>query len=102
MLTLGNMTGARGEPHPDLAVIARRLGVQLRSFTEDGTGWRWRAAWRGVEIAAWNDIDGVAVIADIGPDREWVGLAGHPPDPDPAQALEWVVERLAPWLADRG
>jgi hypothetical protein len=66
----------------------------------DGSGWRWRLAWSGIEVGAWNDIDGVAVVADIGPWDEWVGLAGHQPDPSDVEALEWAVRVLGPWLAD--
>ena len=82
------------------AATAAGLGVLVRSHEVDGTGWRWRVSWRGVELGAWNDIDGVAVVADIGPWDEWVGLRGHPPDPGPAEAMEWVVATLVPWLAD--
>lgn len=77
--------------------VAARLGVQIRSLVVDGSGWRWRAEWRGIEVAAWNDMDGVAITADIGPGGEWVGLAGHPPDPSAGEALEWVVDTLVPW-----
>jgi hypothetical protein len=82
------------------AVAAKRHGVVVRSRVVDGSGWRWRVAWRGVEVGAWNDIDGVAIVADIGPWDEWVGLAGRPPDPSAVEALDWAVAALEPWLAD--
>ena len=85
---------------PGFDAVAARLGVEVRSRTVDGTGWRWRVAWRGVQAGAWNDIDGVAVVADIGPWDDWVGLRLHPPDPSEVEALEWLVETLTPWLAD--
>jgi hypothetical protein len=71
----------------------------VRSRTADAQGWRWRIGYRGIEVAAWNDMDGVAVVADIGPWDEWVGLAGHPPDPGADEALEWVIEVLSGWLS---
>jgi hypothetical protein len=43
-------------------------------------------------------MDGVAVVADIGPWDEWLGLANCPPDPSPTEALEWAVAVLGPWL----
>ena len=79
---------------------ADRHGALVRSHVVDGSGWRWRLAWRGIELAAWNDMDGVAVVADIGPWDEWVGLAARPPDPTDVEALEWVVGALGEWLAD--
>ena len=84
----------------ELLAIAAGSGVDVRSAETDATGWRWRCAWRGVEIGAWNDMDGVAVVADIGPWDEWVGLRGHPADPAPSQALRWALEALEPWLAE--
>ena len=72
----------------------------MRSHVVDGTGWRWRVAWQGTELGAWNDIDGVAIVADIGPFGDWVGLAGRPPDPSDVEALEWALGVLEPWLAD--
>jgi hypothetical protein len=72
----------------------------VRSRVVDASGWRWRASWLGIEMAAWNDIDGVAVVADIGPWDEWVGLAGHPPDPGPDEAMAWALNVLGDWLAD--
>ncbi|GAC1477532.1 MAG: hypothetical protein NVS1B12_12880 [Acidimicrobiales bacterium] len=84
----------------DLATAASALGAVIRSQEEDGTGWRWRCGWKGVEMGAWNDMDGVAVVADIGPWDEWVGLRGHPADPSSAQALSWAVGVIEPWLAD--
>ncbi len=84
----------------DLAPLARRQGAVLRSQVEDGTGWRWRAVFRGIEIGAWNDMDGVAVVADIGPWDEWLGLRGHPVDPSPEEALSWALTTLGPWLDD--
>jgi hypothetical protein len=89
---MGNMTDR-------VEGVATRLGARLHSSVVDGTGWRWRAEWRGVQLAAWNDIDGVAVVADVGPGGEWVGLAGHPPDPSADEALEWAISTLAPWVA---
>jgi len=80
--------------------VARRRGAEVRSYQVDGDGWRWRVAWKGVEAGAWNDIDGVAVVADIGPWDEWVGLHGHPVDPTAEAALEWVVATLSAWLED--
>jgi hypothetical protein len=82
------------------AVAAKRHGVVVRSHVVDGSGWRWRVRWRGVELGAWNDIDGVAIVADIGPWDEWVGLAGRPPDPSDVEAFDWAVAALGPWLAD--
>ncbi len=79
---------------------AARLGATVRSAVADGAGWRWRVEWRGVELGAWNDMDGVAVVADIGPWDEWVGLQGHPPDPTAGEALAWAVMTLEPWLAE--
>jgi hypothetical protein len=96
----GNMTAAPPDPSPDLGSVAARLGAEVRSDTVDGDGWRWRVRWRGVEVGAWNDIDGVAVVADIGPWDEWVGLRDHPPDPSDVEALEWAVAVLGPWLED--
>jgi hypothetical protein len=78
---------------------ARRLGAEVRSHVVDGTGWRWRVSWRGIEMGAWNDIDGVAVVADVGPWDEWLGLSGSPPDPSAVEALEWAVAALDPWIA---
>lgn len=72
----------------------------MRSRVEDGQGWRWRASWDGIELAAWNDMDGVAIVADIGPWDEWVGLADHPADPSADEAMAWAVEVLGRWLAD--
>ena len=80
--------------------VAAGAGAEVRSHEIDATGWRWRVSWRGIEIGAWNDIDGVAVVADIGPWDEWVGLRDRPPDPSDAEALEWAVGTLEPWLAD--
>ena len=74
--------------------VAAAHGVVVRSHEVDATGWRWRVAWRGAEIGAWNDIDGVAIVADIGPFGDWVGLAGGPPDPTDAEALEWAISAL--------
>ena len=48
----------------------------------------------GVQLGAWNDIDGVAIVADIGPWDEWVGLADRPADPSPTEALAWAVAVL--------
>jgi hypothetical protein len=79
---------------------AAERGAVVRSFTVDGSGWRWRVAWRQVQIGAWNDMDGVAIVADIGPWDEWIGLRDHPPDPDPVEALDWAVETLTSWLED--
>ena len=84
----------------ELLAVAAEARAEVRSAETDGTGWRWRCSWRGVQIGAWNDMDGVAVVADIGPWDEWVGLQGHPPDPKPGEALRWAVETLEPWLAD--
>lgn len=84
----------------DLASVARRLGAIVRSHTDDATGWRWRVAWKGIELAAWNDMDGVAVVADVGPWDDWVGLRGNPPDPTASEALEWAVTTLERWRAD--
>ncbi|GAC1535787.1 MAG: hypothetical protein NVS3B12_18150 [Acidimicrobiales bacterium] len=83
-----------------LDALAGRLGVVMRSSVDDATGWRWRAAWRGIEIAAWNDMDGVAVVADVGPWDEWVGLRGHRPDPTADEAMQWTIDVLAPWLVE--
>jgi hypothetical protein len=80
--------------------VARRHDAVVRSHEVDGGGWRWRVAWRGVEAGAWNDMDGVAVVADIGPWDEWVGLRGHPADPTATAALEWVIATLSGWLDD--
>lgn len=85
-----------------LSDAAAALGAVIRSEEEDGTGWRWRCGWKGVEIGAWNDMDGVAVVADIGPWDEWVGLRAHPPDPTPEDALRWAVGVLEPWIAEPG
>ena len=82
--------------------VAALVGARVRSMVVDATGWRWRAGWRGIELAAWNDIDGVAVVADIGPWDEWVGLHGHPADPGPAAALAFAVDALEAWLAQPG
>ena len=90
----------RADDDGELARVATELGARIRSEEEDGTGWRWRCGWKGVEIGAWNDMDGVAVVADIGPWDEWVGLRGHPADPSPAEALSWAVSVVEPWLAD--
>ena len=79
---------------------ATGVGAAVRTHTVDESGWRWRVSWRGVEIGAWNDIDGVAVVADIGPWDEWVGLRGPPADPTDIEALEWAVGALEPWLAE--
>ncbi|GAC1606120.1 MAG: hypothetical protein NVS3B21_35860 [Acidimicrobiales bacterium] len=84
----------------DVTVLAGRLGVVLRSSVDDATGWRWRGTWRGIEIAAWNDMDGVAVVADVGPWDEWVGLQGHAPDPSADEAMQWTIDVLAPWLLE--
>jgi len=84
----------------DLRSIAAGRGARVRHEDEDGTGWRWRVSWRGIEVGAWNDIDGVAIVADIGPWDDWVGLAGHPPDPSPAEALGWALDILDSWFAD--
>jgi hypothetical protein len=80
--------------------VAVGAGAVVRSLETDGTGWRWRVSWRGIEIGAWNDMDGVAVVADIGPWDEWVGLRERPPDPSDVEALEWALGVLEPWLAD--
>jgi hypothetical protein len=80
--------------------LAAEFGAEVRSYTVDGQGWRWRVAWRKIQIGAWNDMDGVAVVADIGPWDEWVGLQGHPPDPEAGEALVWAVDALTPWLSD--
>ena len=91
------------EEAPDasgLAEVAGRLGAVIRHERADWTGWRWRCGWRGIEMGAWNDIDGVAVVADIGPWDDWVGLQGHPPDPTPGEALAWAVDALGLWLTD--
>ncbi len=71
----------------------------MRSRVEDAQGWRWRITWEGIEIAAWNDMDGVAIVADLGPWDEWVGLSDHPPDPSPDEAIAWVISVLRDWLA---
>jgi hypothetical protein len=76
------------------AEAAAAHGASVRSHEVDGTGWRWRVAWHGVEIGAWNDIDGVAIVADIGPFGEWVGLAGGPKDPTDVEALDWAISQL--------
>ena len=83
---------------------ANALGGVVRSHVVDGTGWRWRVAWQGTELGAWNDIDGVAIVADIGPFGDWVGLAGRPPDPSDVEALEWAITalRARPPAADGG
>ncbi len=91
-----NMTA----PPDELVAAAGRHGATVRTFETDSGGWRWRVAWRGVELGAWNDMDGVAVVADIGPWDEWVGLKGHPPDPTEVEALEWVVTTIGKWLED--
>jgi hypothetical protein len=80
--------------------FAARRGVTVVSRVSDGSGWRWRATYRGVGLGAWNDMDGVAVVADIGPADAWVGLRGHPPDPSEREALEWAVTTIEAWLAD--
>ncbi len=80
--------------------VAEAHAAEVRSHVVDGTGWRWRASWRGIEIGAWNDIDGVAIVADIGPWDEWVGLRDRPADPSDVEALEWAVATLGPWLAE--
>jgi hypothetical protein len=69
-------------------------GAVVRSHVVDATGWRWRVEWRGIEIGAWNDIDGVAIVANVGPFGDWVGLAGRPPDPTDVEALEWALNAL--------
>ncbi|HZQ57853.1 MAG TPA: hypothetical protein VFA84_07455 [Acidimicrobiales bacterium] len=69
-------------------------GAVVRNHVVDATGWRWRVAWEGTEIGAWNDIDGVAIVADIGPFGDWVGLAGRPPDPSDVEALQWAISAL--------
>jgi hypothetical protein len=84
----------------DLRSVAQRRGATVRTAAEDAFGWRWRVGWRGVELGAWNDIDGVAVAANIGPWDEWVGLAGHPPDPTPDEALEFALQVIGEWLED--
>jgi hypothetical protein len=81
-------------------VVAAGAGAMVRSHETDATGWRWRVSWRGIEIGAWNDIDGVAVVADIGPWDEWVGLRERPADPSDVEALEWAIGALEPWLAE--
>lgn len=95
-----NGEDAAHEEDAVLAAVASELGATIRTRESDGTGWRWRCGWRGIEMGAWNDIDGVAVVADIGPWDEWLGLRGHPPDPSPGAALRWAVEALRPWLAE--
>ena len=80
--------------------VARRREAVVRTFQVDGGGWRWRVLWRGIEAGAWNDMDGVAVTADIGPWDEWVGLHGHPADPTAVEALEWLISTLSAWLED--
>jgi len=80
--------------------LARRRDAEIRAHHVDGSGWRWRVGWRGIEAGAWNDMDGVVVVADIGPWDEWVGLRGHPPDPSAEEALEWLTTTLAAWLDD--
>jgi len=87
-------TGATGAAGATFAAVAAALGAVVRSHEVDGTGWRWRVAWEGVEIGAWNDMDGVAVVADIAPFGDWVGLANRPPDPSDTEALEWAVSVL--------
>jgi hypothetical protein len=87
-------------PRDRFGAAAERGGVVVRAHVVDGSGWRWRVTWRDVELGAWNDIDGVAIVADIGPWDEWVGLAGRPSDPSDVEALEWALGALAPWLAD--
>ncbi len=87
-------------PRDRFATAAARHGVVVRGHVVDGTGWRWRVAWRAIEVGAWNDMDGVAIVADIGPWDEWVGLAGRPPDPSDVEALDWAVATLGPWLDD--
>ena len=79
------------------AAAADAHGALVRSHDADATGWRWRVGWRGIEIGAWNDMDGVAIVADIGPSGDWVGLAGAPPDPSDIEALEWAINALRRW-----
>lgn len=92
------MTDSAAASDAELGEVARRHGATVWSYVCDAEGWRWRVAWRGVEAGAWNDMDGVAVVADIGPWDEWVGLCGHPPDPSAPEALDWLVATLGPWL----
>jgi hypothetical protein len=80
--------------------VAAGAGAIVRSHETDATGWRWRVSWREIELGAWNDMDGVAIVADIGPWDEWVGLRERPADPSDADALEWAVGALEPWLAE--
>ena len=100
----GSSTGGpAGEELGDpLGPTVEAQGGTLRSDERDATGWRWRVTFRGVEVGAWNDMDGVAVVADIGPWDEWVGLAGHPPDPTPVEAFDWAVATLLVWLDQPG
>jgi hypothetical protein len=91
---------ARSDRAARLDRAASRHHAIVRSRVADGTGWRWRVSWRAIEVGAWNDIDGVAVVADIGPFDDWVGLAGHPPDPSEVEALDWAVVTLSTWLQD--
>jgi hypothetical protein len=76
------------------AEAADAHGAVVRSYEDDATGWRWRVAWQGIEIGAWNDIDGVAIAANVGPFDEWVGLAGGPKDPTDVEALDWAISQL--------
>ena len=76
------------------AEAAAAHGAEVRSHEVDASGWRWRVAWRGIEIGAWNDMDGVAVAADVGPFGDWVGLANRPPDPTDVEALDWAISVL--------
>jgi hypothetical protein len=81
----------------DLSVVGGPTDLEILLEIEDSYGWRWRARWRGVNLGAWNDADGVAVVADIGPWNEWVGLAGHPPDPSPEEALTFAIDAIQTW-----
>lgn len=83
----------------DLSGLAGSLDTEILLEIEDAYGWRWRARWRGVNLGAWNDADGVAVVADIGPWNEWVGLIGHPADPTPEEALRFAVGAMVEWAA---